>query len=592
MIQSIDENKIINIRVKKLIENLEKDPLNKNIDSDNSILWESSENEIDNLISAIFSYGLLGELDKCNLLSKMIIKKPEFEKCIIYSYYLYISKSFAHRMLKSYGTAIKYNEKAFEIANLINDNDLLIRTLMNLCQLHYLSGDLKIAYYYSDEAFKLTDSVNNPYYIANAFNTFGVILYTNKEYERAISSYKHADFYYRKVDDYKSFINYCFLTINLGEVLFDLGHFDEATTYFDIGIEVSKRYNFEKYLVHSLNTLSIYMAHKKNYEQAYYYLSKYNLTLSKKDEINEIEITQEESDMVKELSTISNIREHNVRLNKHLLDLSTKIDKSNNKVAVQENLFNRLNTAIIENKITTYYQPKWCLLKNKIIGAEALVRWPQDDGSMVSPCEFIGLVEDMEIIKDLSLLVIKQSFAFCREIIDKYNTDFVMNINISPYQMINQNVARVLKREMFFAGIDPKNVEVEITERTFINSDPRALKQIELITSMGIKLALDDFGVGYSSLSYVNELPFNTIKIDKTLVDDVPKSQKACKILKGIVHMMNDLDISVLAEGVETLDQVNFLKQVGCKTIQGYYYGRPSSKEIFLKSLLYEINSF
>ncbi len=579
----IDDENIKN-RLKLQIEFFEVNPRKSLIILQKRINLDSNDNDISDLCYNLFIGGMLCDYEYSLTIINLLVKHKDYLKNYIYRYYLLLGKSFLSRMSKDYDTAINFNEQSYDLACKIRDNELTMRPLLNLCSLYHLKGHVDVSNHYYNEAFKLIDKIKSPLYIANTFNTFGALLEHKKEYIKAKKAYEHAEKYFLKLLDYENSINYVLLLINLGGLLYELKEFDEAIPKIDRGLELCYKNNFEKYLDTSYKQISCIMAYKGDYKSAYENSIEYTKILEDNIRLQTKEEQEKENEIIEEISIISTLKENNNRLQQHLKTLSAHVDKTNESFTEKEEIFVKLNNAIKKGHLTTHYQPKVSLIDNSILGAEALVRWPQEDGTLITPSYFIDIIEEMGIIKDLSLIVIKDAFKFCRKIIENNNPNFVISINIAPYQMIHQNVVGVLEREMMIAGISPKNIEVEITERTFLNDDQRALEQIKKITDMGIKLALDDFGVGYSSLSCIMELPFNTIKIDKSLIDNVIHNQKASKIVEGIIKTMKSIDISIVVEGVETEEQSIYMKEIGCNEVQGYFHGKPVSEDDFIES--------
>lgn len=166
------------------------------------------------------------------------------------------------------------------------------------------------------------------------------------------------------------------------------------------------------------------------------------------------------------------------------------------------------------------------------------------------------------------------------------NIDFVVSINISPYQLLNLDIIWALEREMMITGLKPKNIEIEITEQSYLGRGETALKEIQKLKKLGVSISLDDFGSGYASLSSIAYLPFDIIKIDRSLVEHIAVDQQMKFLFEGIVELTKKLNLKVVAEGVETIEQVDIIKSTKCDLIQGYYYGKPvPADEFYSKSV-------
>lgn len=215
------------------------------------------------------------------------------------------------------------------------------------------------------------------------------------------------------------------------------------------------------------------------------------------------------------------------------------------------------------------------------MGAEALIRWQKDD-EIIPPGIFIDQVENTGIICHLSQAVIQHAVRVAKKTVMKGYKHFVMSVNITPYQLRNQNLSELIGNLLDFYQLDGRHFEIEITERSFIDEDPRIIDEIYKIKALGVHIALDDFGTGYSSLACMNNLPLDVIKIDRSLIADV-RNEKSAKLLEGLFSMIHNMGFYAIAEGVETKEQLNWLEAAGCLHIQGYYFSKPLAEKEFLK---------
>jgi len=257
-------------------------------------------------------------------------------------------------------------------------------------------------------------------------------------------------------------------------------------------------------------------------------------------------------------------------------DLKNKIDNI-------FNLKNRLKKAIQNNEFELYYQPK--IAKNgNIIGCEALIRWNSDEG-IIYPTTFIPIAEKTNLIYDIGLWVIKEAFSQIKEWENnKYLKDISIAFNISVAQLKYENFLNDL--QLLIAQINPNisKLEIEITESVFIDNT-KTIYLIELLRALGFKINLDDFGTGYSSLSVLKEFKIDRLKIDKSFVDEV-ETQKGQIYIKTIIDMAKNLNITTIAEGIETKKQFEIIKELGADIYQGYYFAKPLKKEDFEKFVI------
>lgn len=245
----------------------------------------------------------------------------------------------------------------------------------------------------------------------------------------------------------------------------------------------------------------------------------------------------------------------------------------------------KFHDAVSEEKFAVYYQPKVNLEDGTLGGAEALVRWAAKE-RIIQPNEFIPVLEKEGSIKDLDFYMLKHVCKDIRTWIDKGIEPVPVSINFSKIHIYNNNLAESINKIITEYGVDPKYIEIEITEKS-CTDDFLTLKEfMKAMQDRNIKTAIDDFGDGISSLNYLRNLSFNYIKFDKVFIDNVDNgSQKDDIIVTSLIDMLNKLGKCVVAEGVETKKQVDFLKKVGCKYAQGYYFDRPLEKEDFVGRL-------
>lgn len=235
--------------------------------------------------------------------------------------------------------------------------------------------------------------------------------------------------------------------------------------------------------------------------------------------------------------------------------------------------------AITNNEFELYFQPKYDAQHNRLYGFEALVRWPQEDGSLINPDEFIPLAEQNGAIIPLTQLLLaqllKQLAAWRHQ-----NLAFgKVAINISALHFQQSNLIDTLVDNLAKFDVPASCLELEITESAMMENPQFAEQQMRRIKSLGVQIALDDFGTGHSSLSYLKRFPIDTLKIDKSFVRDIAKNEQDRNITATIVRLAKYLNINVVAEGIETQEQAYMLHIMGCHCQQGYYYSKPLNVE-------------
>ncbi len=247
----------------------------------------------------------------------------------------------------------------------------------------------------------------------------------------------------------------------------------------------------------------------------------------------------------------------------------------------QMELSSSLPTAINNEELKVYYQPKIECGTERVIGAEALIRWIKPDGSFVYPDQFISLFEANGLIVEVDYYVYKKVFEHIRRRLDASLPVVPISMNVSRIHLTSCGIIDYIKGLFAKYQIPPELVEFELTENIYIENMDSVLPLINELRKMGIKISMDDFGSGYSSLNTLNSLPIDVLKLDRVFMTDT-LNENQMVILTSIIDMAKKLNIAVLCEGVENSSQSNFLQKIGCDMIQGYYYSRPLSEKDFI----------
>ena len=240
-------------------------------------------------------------------------------------------------------------------------------------------------------------------------------------------------------------------------------------------------------------------------------------------------------------------------------------------------LENELRLAIEREELKLYYQPKVQLSTGNIVGMEALVRLDHPTFGLTSPKEFIPLAEEVGLINSLGRWVLREACAEARRWQEQHpaTPPLVTSVNLSMVQFQGSDLVPEIAEILHQTGLDPSCLELEITERVVMEDVEYAIDVLEQLRKLGIKVALDDFGTGYSSLEALRRFPLDALKIDKVFVDGVSKSQKDTAVVKLVIDLAHGVGIQAIAEGVETVDQLTRLREMGCDQAQGYYFWKP-----------------
>lgn len=234
-----------------------------------------------------------------------------------------------------------------------------------------------------------------------------------------------------------------------------------------------------------------------------------------------------------------------------------------------------LRRAIDKEEIRFLYQPKVKVDTGKVIGFELLVRWHSKNMGIVSPKEFIPIAENSGLIIPIGKYIIDESFKKCKELSLNTNKKFKMAINLSEVQIRDDEIVDYISMTLKKYNLDASYIELEITESIIMKSADKNIKTLEKLKELGVTLALDDFGTGYSSLSYLRTLPIDVLKIDKSFIDGILIEEKSEYIINSIIELSHYLNLLVVAEGVETKEQLVYLEKSSCDIIQGYYFSEP-----------------
>ncbi|WP_052118432.1 bifunctional diguanylate cyclase/phosphodiesterase [Erwinia oleae] len=240
-----------------------------------------------------------------------------------------------------------------------------------------------------------------------------------------------------------------------------------------------------------------------------------------------------------------------------------------------------LRMAIVNDELKLYYQPRYCLQKSRMEGAEALIRWAHPPTGLIMPDSFIPLAEETGLIIEVSNWVLLRA---CTDALAWPNMMYV-SVNISPVEFRSGNLVKRVADALHKSGLAASRLELEITENITLENPQNALTMMQALKKLGVRLTVDDFGAGYASLNYLKTFPFDGMKMDRSYLHDFPQSRQAVSIVEGIIALGRAFSLTVTAEGIETQAQWEELKAISCQEGQGYYLGRPMPLERFLPLL-------
>lgn len=236
---------------------------------------------------------------------------------------------------------------------------------------------------------------------------------------------------------------------------------------------------------------------------------------------------------------------------------------------------NELRQALEQEEFVLYYQPKVDIALQRMIGVESLIRWNHPENGLLPPGEFIDVAEETGAIVEIGNWIIREACRAARKLCEAGGEDFSTAINISPRQFRDPNLVNYIRKCLRESKLDPKNLEVEITETMLMHDVEAASETVQRLHDLGVSLAIDDFGTGYSSLNYLKKFPIQTVKVDRSFVMDIPTSPDDMAITAAVIAMAHRLNMQVVAEGVETRAQLKFLHENDCEYAQGYLFSKP-----------------
>jgi EAL domain-containing protein (putative c-di-GMP-specific phosphodiesterase class I) len=232
------------------------------------------------------------------------------------------------------------------------------------------------------------------------------------------------------------------------------------------------------------------------------------------------------------------------------------------------------------------FQPQVRIDTRELVGVEALVRWNHPERGMIEPAGFISVAEHTGLITILGEIVLRKA---CEHGVEWQSAGFAMpriSVNVSPRQLYQRNFVGMVERALAMTGFDPSFLELELTESLAVSKSERIREILQALRQIGVAIAVDDFGTGQSSLTYIKDFPVDTVKIDRSFVIDVVQKRSDQSIVSAVLLVANELGLRTIAEGVETDEQCEFLHAHGCQEIQGYLISRPIAPPVLQKMFL------
>ncbi|MGE8178427.1 EAL domain-containing protein [Pseudomonas fluorescens] len=275
---------------------------------------------------------------------------------------------------------------------------------------------------------------------------------------------------------------------------------------------------------------------------------------------------------------------HNVK-ERGLNDFSFFIDEMNQRARKQQSIESGLRLALERDEFVLHYQPKLDLRSGKVVGAEALIRWLKPGHGWVYPTDFIGVAEDSGLIVPLSKWVLTQACQQARAWQLAGLPAISMSVNVSAIDFRQNDFVDGIVQILELTGLDPTLLELEITESVLMQNVEATVQTLHAIKALGVRLAIDDFGTGYSSLSYLRRFPVDVLKIDQSFIRGLSSENNDAALVSAIISLGKSLNLNIIAEGVETLEQLDFLKALQCEEGQGYFFSKAVLPQEFVQLL-------
>ena len=266
-------------------------------------------------------------------------------------------------------------------------------------------------------------------------------------------------------------------------------------------------------------------------------------------------------------------------------DFSFFIDEMNQRARDQQSIETGIRLALERNEFVLHYQPKLDLGSGQVVGAEALIRWQKPGHGLVYPSDFISVAEDSGLIVPLSKWVLAEA---CRQACAWQAAGLpkiCMSVNMSAIDFRQRDFVDGIEQTLKQTGLEPALLELEITEGVLMQNVETTVNALTRLKVMGVRLAIDDFGTGYSSLSYLRRFPIDVLKIDQSFIRGLSSDSNDAALVSAIISLGRSLKLTIIAEGVETLEQLDFLKAHQCEEGQGYYFSKAVEPDAFVRYL-------
>lgn len=568
--------------LKTCIETIRKNPkayLNERLPMLDTLLSEGTQHE---LLCLLFAATALDTSAIFEKLDEAVCRRDNFPSSIYAALFYEMAKGIHARSIFAYTTGLSHFVKAYDLAIQIDDAELVARILLYLSTSFDGLGNREQAMRYARNAVQMVPQIEQNTLIGDIYLQYGLMHERQGDLFECLNAYRYAEAYYDRNPERESYLNYCILLMNAGRNHLKLGHEQMAESYIGRALAIAEAGDFMVYLHNTIKLISDFYMNKGDFKRAnevlnHFLQSHIHASLSKA----RVSTSQMDMSFIDKLDSLHQLYRRNHKLTEELKvlhgseQLPVAVDQTS------EITLKHLAEAIRRDEFIPFLQAKWDVKTGKITGAEMLARWYQSDGTVVMPNDFINLLENSDLILLFTENMVHKTLKQVASIVHQGNPHFLVSFNISTYQLIHQDLVKLFEACCVEYHLSAKNIEVEIVERTFIESHPKAIEQLFRLKEKGFGISLDDFGSGYSSLGCIVELPVDTVKIDRSLVKAIDQNLKAQQLFTSIVGMLKGLGMNIVAEGVETEAQLAILKACECDEGQGFLVHRPCEAQTF-----------
>lgn len=493
-----------------------------------------------------------------------------------YVFFYHQAHGLYNRGLYKNNEAMMHLSRAYDIALQLKNDAYVARCLALISTIFDMNQDRDSAISYSKRAVEMCTKLDEQMDIADIYMNYALLKDHAGMHAEALSGFQFAEKTYERVPEFETNLNYCVTLFNIAKAYIALNQVEKAKSYLDKSMKIGEEQGFIGYFTRSIKFIAEFYKNHGEIEKANELLLLY-FDFQQKAMNNRIKAVSNKhrQEYLPHFESLHHLYQMNSQLHRELSALHKTLFSESELGADAEQSLVEIIKGIRNDEFVPYLQPIWSIETQSIQGAELLARWHKPDGTVIGPYEFIEVIENTEFMALLTEKLIRETFMNIAEFIRTRMPNFKLSINVSPYQLANQNLVGFLELCCAEYGIKPHNIAVEIVERTFIENNPEAIAQLFELSKKGYSVALDDFGSGYSSLSCVVSLPVDTVKIDRSLIIGIKNGERSEKLLRSIVAMVTELDMDTVAEGIETEEQWLIVKDSGCKEGQGFMIAKP-----------------